>query len=177
MALRTRYFDLIKQVAAAHNLDPILVEAVVVKESSGNTDAFRFEPDFYNRYLKLSKDWEWARKKYANPRRISSSFGLMQVMFPVAVEDGYPKADPPEWLFIPEVGLEYGCRRLRRLQMWAEATGAAVDPHQRLLASLAAYNGGKGSNLPTSQPLRNGSYARAVYQIYTQLKVEHAGNL
>jgi len=175
MPLRTRYFDLIEQVAAKHDLDPLLVEAVVVKESSGNADAFRFEPDFYNRYLKLSPGWEWARKKYANPRRISSSYGLMQVMFPVAVEDGYPKTDPPELMFLPEVALEYGCRRLRRLREWSEEAGPTVDPHQRLLASLAAYNGGKGSNLPGTQPLRNGSYARAVLQIYTQLKVEHGG--
>ena len=44
--IRTRYFPEIVKAATDYKLDPILVEAVVVQESSGNADSFRFEPMF-----------------------------------------------------------------------------------------------------------------------------------
>lgn len=164
---RTRYTALIAEVALAYKLEPVLVEAVVLKESAGNTDAFRFEVNFYNRYLKVAPEWAWARQKYANPRRISSSYGLMQVMWVVALEEGYSKDVPPEGLFVPKVGLVYGCRRLQKLMLWAKGF-PAVDPDNQLLAALASYNGGRGGNTPGSI-LRNGAYARDVLKIRDSL--------
>ena len=43
----TPYRALIERTAAAHGLDADLVEAIVIAESNGCTDAFRHEPDFY----------------------------------------------------------------------------------------------------------------------------------
>src|SRR5690349_19412236 len=74
----------IEEVARAHALDPDLIEAVVLTESSGRTDAFRHEPDFYRRYLQGKPEWAGT-----NPRRVASSYGLMQVMYPVAKELGF----------------------------------------------------------------------------------------
>ncbi len=146
----------IAAAAAARSLDPALVTAIVAQESDFATDAFRFEPKFWARYL--SKLPEYAG---ANPRRVSSSYGLMQIMYPTALEVGYDKAQPPELLFIPEVGLEFGCRRLRALVDWANGF-PGVKPTVALRAALAAYNGGRGGNKPTDQPLRNGLYADQV---------------
>lgn len=175
--MRSRYWTEIVATATVFALDPILVEAVVVQESSGNTDAFRFEPAFYDRYIKISPDWEWARKKYANPRRMSSSYGLMQIMWPVALEDGFPRESPPELLFVPEIGLKWGCTRLRTLVNWADKGWPQVAPTVRLRAILASYNGGRGGNRPTDMPLRNTSYANSVLKTYTQLQAEHAQSL
>ena len=156
MALSTRFWPLIQEVAAKHSFDPILIEAMVVQESSGNTDAFRFEPDFWNRYMKGKP--EHVGK---NPRRVSSSYGLMQVMYQVAIERGFPASLAPESLFIPELGLEWGCKHLSYLRAWTSTL--AVDEATRKLAMIAAYNGGKGGNDPTKySPLRNAKYAREV---------------
>lgn len=124
----TLYRDLVEREAAALGLDPDLVEAIVWVESSGLTDAFRFEPGFWRRYLA-------AKPEYAgqNPRRVSSSYGLMQVMYPTAQEHGF--GWPPERLFEPEVGLRYGCLHLRALLEWANGE---VDK------ALGAYNAGRG---------------------------------
>ncbi len=125
----TDYRDLIVSKAALYGLDVDLVEAVVVTESSGHTDAFRHEPLFYQKYLRGKEPWiAW------NPRRIGSSYGLMQVMAPVAYELGL--TGPPERLFLPEIGLQYGCKKLHQLMQWADGNAAKA---------LGAYNAGQGN--------------------------------
>src|SRR6185295_18189918 len=100
----TLYRELIETAAVTHRLDADLLEALIITESSGLTDAFRFEPEFYKRYLAKNKKWAGQ-----NPRRISSSYGLCQVMFTTALEHDFPYLEP-EYLFVPTIGLEWGCR-------------------------------------------------------------------
>ena len=135
----------IAEVAAAHGLDPRVVEAVVMVESSGRTHAYRYEAGFWAKYLANHPDY-----RGAVPERASASYGLMQVMYPVAREMGLTSPDP-EVLFVPRVGLDYGCRKLASLMKWAEGD---------LVRALAAYNGGKGGN--TTPPYRNLAYAERV---------------
>jgi soluble lytic murein transglycosylase-like protein len=162
----TRYRKEIEAAAKTYGLDPQLVEAIVLTESAGNTDAFRFEPNYYNRYLKPKKLYPGQ-----NPRRVSSSYGLMQIMYDVAKERGYPDSLLPEHLFFPEVGLAWGCKHLRMLFDWAnEPQFAACSEQDKLEAVLASYNGGRGDNKPTQKPLRNASYVRKVLANLTLLK-------
>jgi soluble lytic murein transglycosylase-like protein len=100
----------------------------------------------------------------------------MQVMYPVAVERGMPVELYPESLFVPELGLEYGCRQLRYLLDWANEGWPDLPEPVRLAAALAAYNGGKGGNRPTDQPNRNASYAKGVLANYAVLVKERAGS-
>lgn len=148
------YRPLIEGVAARFGLDPLVVAAVCWQESGFSADGFRFEPKFWNRYLKHVPRWS-----AHNPRRISSSYGLMQVMAVVAIEDGTLLAtEPPEVLFTPERGLIAGCTRLLNLSTWAYRLPLSEADKQ--LATLAAYNGGRGAN--DKPPFRNGAYAREV---------------
>jgi soluble lytic murein transglycosylase-like protein len=146
----TPYRQLIELLAKGYDLDPNLVEAVVIAESSGCTDAFRFEPAFFTRYLQ-------AKPEYANqnPRRVSSSYGLCQVMYTTAQEHGY--SGLPEGLFVPDVGLRYGCLHLRKVFAWAGG-----DTRK----ALAAYNGGQG-NWNGTEPQR---YAVRVLKLYDSVK-------
>jgi soluble lytic murein transglycosylase-like protein len=150
----TAYRDLIERVATGYALDPNLVEAVVIAESSGYTDAFRFEPDFYRRYLA-------AKPEYANqnPRRVSSSYGLMQVMYTTAQQHGY--SGLPEGLFVPDVGLRYGCIHLVKMLTWADG---------EVRKALAAYNGGQG-NWKATYPQQ---YASRVLKLHESVKAAHA---
>lgn len=144
------YKELIKTAAENASLDPYLVAAVVWQESAFNADAFRFEPQFWNRYLKLNPKY-----KHLNPRRVSSSYGLTQCMYCRVHEDKLTDNDalPPEHLFVPELNLRTGCQLLAELLRWS---GGRVD------SACAAYNGGRGGNKPTDVPLRNGKYAAEV---------------
>ena len=152
------YKSLIAETAVRYGLNVPTVAAICWKESSFNTDAFRYEPDFWNRYLKPKPQY-----RHLNPRRVSSSYGLMQVMYCRVLEDKVADNDAwdPELLFIPVNGLDIGCAFFLELVQWAATK--TTDPAQVRLAALAAYNGGRGGNDPSKDnPLRNGTYAREV---------------
>lgn len=157
----TSYRAEIEAIAAQFHLEPDLVEAVVLTESSGKTHAYRFEPGFWQRYLKGKPQYDGAV-----PERVSSSYGLMQVMYPVACELGFD--DPPETLFVPTIGLYWGCRKLRSLLDWSK---------QDIDQAIAAYNGGKGGN--ERPPYRNQHYVdkvkRNLERIQMQREIDEAG--
>src|SRR6478752_2040666 len=132
--------------AAKVSLDPNLVEAVVLQESAGRAAAYRFEPAFWERYMKDDPKWFGME-----PRRVSASYGLMQVMYPVAVEHGFTQ--DPEYLFVPSIGLEYGTVLLAELVLWARGD---------VRKALGAYNGGRGGwDRPIPQ-----HYATSVMSFY-----------
>lgn len=164
------YKTLIAEVADKYGIEPALLAGLVWKESEFNTDAYRFEPDFHNRYLKLNPKY-----RHLNPRRVSASYGLAQVMYCRVHEDKLADNDalPPEHLFVPELGLDTGCRFLLELVKWAMDQGATGP----LIAecALAAYNGGRGGNHPLKdKPLRRAVYARDVLARAAVLRREYA---
>lgn len=151
--IRTDYSRDIADVAAQIGLDADWLEAQVIIESSGKTDAFRYEPDFYRRYLENKP--EWARW---NARRVSSSYGLLQVMFPVAVEHGFD--GEPEELFLPKTGLYWGALIMKRLLDWSGGDRTKA---------LVAYNGGKGSAMKLPYPIAPATYAAKVTAVRDRL--------
>ena len=158
-----------ESMAMTHGIDPDLVEAVCWIESSGQTHAYRYEPQFWRRYM-LGKA-EWVN---ALPERVSASYGLMQVMFATAVEHGYPRIQPPEYLFVPIVGLEYGCKVLARRIRKASAMAPDSPEDVRIRAALASYNGGWKDNRPDSLPDRNAAYASKVLDKMAAVKSARA---
>ncbi len=164
------YKQTIADVAKEYSLPASVVAAMVWKESSFNADAFRFEQDFWNRYLKRNPLYNTR-----NPRQVSSSYGLMQVMYCRVQEDKIVANDhlPPEHLFEPAENLRVGCCYLRELIDWALRLGVTADV--ALTAALAAYNGGRGGNHPLKDnPLRNGYYARDVLSRQRVMEKEYA---
>jgi soluble lytic murein transglycosylase-like protein len=145
MKVNTRFFrSLIDAVARRHGLDPLVVEAICLTESSGLASAYRYEPRFWLQYLADKEPY-----KGLMPQRVSASYGLMQVMFPTAQQHGY--TGEPEGLFVPATALDYGCRHLRWL---LDRCGG------RLEQALAQYNGGAGGN--QQPPYRNQPYVSKV---------------
>lgn len=150
----TEYRKDIEVVASLRQIDPDLVEAIVLVESSGQADAFRHEPGFWKKYL--ADNPRYAGK---NPRRVSSSYGLMQIMYPTAVDLGF--RHDPEMLFLPGVNLDYGTKYLKSLLTWADGN---------VERAVRAYNGGKGgANKPITAP-----YWRKVQKALAQIKAERA---
>ena len=124
----TDYQPEIEAAAKKYGLDPDLVTAVVVKESSGRTNAYRYEPDVWGWFKDNPKNQGF------NKYRAAASYGLMQVLFATATDYGW--SSDPEYFFLPKVGLDMGCRHLAELIRWAKGD---------LLRALEAYNGGKGN--------------------------------
>ncbi len=143
--------------ATQHQLEPDLVIAVCLVESSGRTSAYRYEPQFWRRYMAADPKWVGAV-----PERVSASYGLMQVMYPVAREMGMAADQPPESLFVPANGLQFGCRKLREVLTWSKGD---------IAAGLAAYNGGKTKdNKPGVQPKRNQAYVDKVLAALSKVR-------
>lgn len=162
----------------ALGLDPLLVEAVVLQESSGNPWAWNPEPHY--RWL-----WDVASGRpfraltpeenasevpppdFPAPRGAprdsewwgqQASWGLMQIMGAVAREAGFQGTFLTQ-LCEPDPNLAYGCRHLKGL---LDRYGG--DRRKALLA----YNGGPAAAL--QNPAFNESYATEVMARWDELK-------
>ena len=150
------YKDMIANVAAEVGVNRATVAAICWQESSFNADAFRFERGYWNRYLAKLPQWQGA-----NPRRVSSSYGLMQMMYPNIFEDHIASTATPEQLFDPLFNLQCGSKHYLMLVDWAETKTQVTG--LVLMSALASYNGGRGGNDPSKDnPLRNAAYAKQV---------------
>lgn len=117
--------------ARAAGLDGALLFAVIQTESGWNPRAYRYEPAFYTRYIQ-GKDLQtlWG----GSPRRISASYGLGQLMYTTALENGFSRSRPPEDLYDPETNIDLTIRLLTRL---LKRYGGNVRD------AVAAYNSGR----------------------------------
>ena len=137
---------MVQQVAAAHELDPALVCAVIEQESCWNPWAMRYEPAFFAKYVAslYTNNKVSATEAYAR----GFSWGLMQVMGQVAREAGF---DSPflSALCDPEQGIAIGCKVLRK----------KFDAMQGdLTRALLAWNGGGNSAYPAQVLARQARY-------------------
>lgn len=99
---------LILRVADTYNLDYDLLRAQVDVESAGDAWAFRYEPAFFERYIRNRPTVAGARY---GPLA-ACSFGLMQIVLETAIELGFDES--PERLFDPRVGLAFGAKYLQK---------------------------------------------------------------
>jgi soluble lytic murein transglycosylase-like protein len=177
--------------AARQSIEPDLIEALIEQESTYDPYAWNPEPRY--RYL-------WNVRTAAPFRVVSAaelaakfppadfhaiagdadqewwgqqaSWGLMQLMGAVAREEGFLGPFLTE-LCDPQTNLELGCARFASLVRWASRlyTGLASAGQAAIrMSALAAWNGGKGGNAPTSVPLRNKDYALRVLARYDRIR-------
>jgi len=123
----TDYDAEIAVAASEHGIDPRLLTALVLTESSGRADAFRYEKNVATWFMKNPKAAGLCE------RRACSSYGLCQVLYATATDYGF--STEPEYLFIPRANLDLGARILKDLLRWARGDEAKA---------LQAYNGGRG---------------------------------
>ena len=124
-----------------HKLDPELVAAIVMTESSGNKYAIRYEPAFLVRYVEPTMDdSRFASCGHRITEKISraTSWGLMQVMGLVARENGF-KGKFLSQLCNPKIGLDMGCFHFAKLLRRHDGDN---------IRGLLAYNGGSDTGYP-----------------------------
>lgn len=129
MSPSTPYDPLIQQVANNYRWPFDLLQAQVLVESSGDPNAFRYEPAFFEHYI-LGKDPATVPGVKFGPLA-ACSFGLLQILLETALELGF--TDRPEMLFVPRIGLAWGTQYLTRCL----ARVGGEDYHQ----ALQRYNG------------------------------------
>jgi soluble lytic murein transglycosylase-like protein len=142
----------IDMVSSKHNLDPDLVEAFVMQESSGNTNAVRVEFGFYEKYCKPMPMNDTEKMCRA------MSWGLMQILGQTAREIGFNGKFLTE-LLDPIIGLEYGCKYLsHKIAGYAELDDA-----------IAAYNSGTPIKKINGGYI-NQHYVDGIHEYYKHIK-------
>jgi soluble lytic murein transglycosylase-like protein len=118
--------DLIAEIAPKYDINPLVLTAIVERESGGKNNAIRFEPGQMARAAKLSKNPE-------QQRMLASSHGVAQVMGWWAPQLGIDWSD----LYDPETNLEVACKIMKH----------GMDRHKgerkakQIRLALAEYNG------------------------------------
>lgn len=132
---------------ARYNLPPLLVKSICYCESSFNERAFRHEPAFWTNYLRNNPEW-----KDKDPAIVSSSYGLMQLMWTTAWALGFRGTQEDLWK--PDTNVDLGCKLLRQLiDKVIETVPSKQYPWLSPLdIALARYNGGKTKN-PNVEPV------------------------
>lgn len=142
-----QYHDLILGAAKTHQLNPLLIAAVIHQESGGRAYAMRKEEGFYQKYIKPKRTRDELLGYVPPQERVTLeterglrafSFGLMQIMGQTAREAGFASDDLAE-LLIPSNNIAVGCRILRRKLEVSEG-----DQYFALLR----YNGGANEMYP-----------------------------
>lgn len=138
---------LIHTVAKSYALDPLLVEAICITESSKNPYATRYEPgwSYFTKIDHYAKRCVPAITSETERVQQAMSWGLMQIMGSVARELGF--IDNLSMLVVPEVNLKLGCRHFIRLKR----EGYTVNDQ------IAAYNAG------SARKAANGLYVNQQY--------------
>ena len=104
------YRPIIEGCSAAHGIPTAVIFGIISQESAWDTWAMRYEPDFTARYVVAAFPKSTPTFRVQN----GSSWGLMQTMGLVARELGYK--DNLLYLLRPEIGIEWGCRKLAALE-------------------------------------------------------------
>lgn len=143
-----------------------LLKAIGVVESNLKPNAYRFEPKYWERYMKDNPEW-----KDRDPKEVSSSYGIMQIMYPTAVAAGF--TGPPEELFNPVISIRLGAKLF--MSWYNEALklkGCKAWPTE---IALARYNGGKVGNPRDDGTLRNQEYVDKVKVAYWKVRQSMRG--
>jgi len=148
---RSKIESMCKTIATFNGVDQDLVIAIADVESAYNPQAIRYEPHY---------KWLFKVEEFAPKNNISKdteeilqkcSIGVMQVMGAVARELGHTNSLVD--LFQPEIGIKYGCLKLRELML---KHGSEADV-------ISAYN--QGSPRKKEGKYENQGYVDKVQRI------------
>lgn len=163
----TKYDQIFCLMSKKYKIPKLLLKAVAIRESALLPDAYRMEQKFWEKYCKENPEW-----MNEDPTIVSASWGLMQLMYVVAVEIGFKKGRPPEDLCDPVINIELGAKKLRLIldTLYKYKT---PDKNFMLLPieiCLSRYNGGGWKNPSDEGILRNQKYADKVMRTWGELR-------
>lgn len=132
-------FRAFPDVEDANGLPAGVLDAVIQQESGGVPDANRYEPKFFERYIRgvskadLRGVWPGNASEDTERYGRATSWGLMQVLGQVARELGYDRTFFTSLCSNPVLGVQFGARHL----------AAKLKKYGNLPDALSAYNAGK----------------------------------
>lgn len=144
-------------IAKKYRLEKNLLKAMATIESSGDARAYQYEPKFFEQVLSLQDAW-----KDKDPKIVSASYGLFQIMFTTAWQLGF--RGQAEDLYNPVINTELGAKLLRQLKIRVRTT-----PNIHLWPldiALARWHGGSMGNPGADGLLQDQPYVNKVLGVY-----------
>lgn len=141
---------LINELAKEQHINPIILKAIIEKESGGRWDRIRFEPHLLKGFKKEKNMTEAEHQMFA------TSIGLMQVVY--GIHRHHCGLSSYSELFDREKNLRCGIRVLKECLDRNKGSGGAS---MVLRKALGCYNGDK-----------SGAYADSVMQVLADMMVE-----
>lgn len=147
---------IIKRLGQRYGVDPFLIAAICMTESSGR------------QYVtKLEENYRWLYEPEACAKKFkcsledeitgqSTSYGLMQIMGAVMREYGFK--DSFDKAFEPETNVDYGTKHLAKF----------LKKYQRLESAISAYNAGSPRHRPDTTQYENQKYVDTVMGYWAQ---------
>ena len=147
-------------IAKKYRLEKTLIKAMAIVESALDVRAYRHEPMFWDRYLKNNVEW-----KDKDPKIVSASFGVLQIMFTTAWSLGF--RGQAEDLYNPVINVELGTKLMRQLLSNIQIQGIDIKYQiWPIKIMLSRYNGGSVGNPRSDGSLRNQSYVDKVFKVW-----------
>jgi hypothetical protein len=155
--------------ANKYKLKKLLLKAIAICESSLDEHAYRYEPEFFRRYLADNPEW-----KDKDPAIVSASHGLYQLMWTTAWHLGFRGTQDDLWN--PVINTELAGKLLRRLLDEVDADGICERHFELSPISvvLSRHNGGNRDNPSADGKLRNQKYVDKVMRTWNELKIKEA---
>jgi len=152
-----------------YRVPKLMLKALAIRESALRPDAYRYEPKFWEKYLKDNPEWEGE-----DPALVSASWGLCQLMYVVAVELGFKKGRTGEELCDPVVNIELAAKKLRLILDTINKHGVCIKhyPLHPLCVALSRYNAGGKNNPSDSGILKSQKYINGILKTWQELQTE-----
>jgi hypothetical protein len=105
----------------SQGIDSNMTKAIIKQESNGNTNAIRCEQSYESNWKEYAKSCiqygcngliDLPQGRF---HKVSCSYGLMQIMYPTAMEACKDIVTTPESLFDPAINVECGTRYLKKM--------------------------------------------------------------
>lgn len=167
----TKFDGIFCLMSKKYKVPKLILKAMAIQESALLPDAYRMEEDFWETYLDGTEEWGAEERTV-----VSASWGLMQLMYVVAVELGFKKGRSGEELCDPVVNIELGAKKLRLIldTMYKYKTPDRNFDMLPIKMAIAKYNGGGGAGPDKEGNLRKRpeKHADKVMKIWTELREE-----
>ncbi|MDD5007265.1 MAG: lytic transglycosylase domain-containing protein [Syntrophorhabdaceae bacterium] len=152
-------------VSKKYRLKKLLLKASATCESSLDERAYRYEPEFFRRYLADKPEW-----KDQDPAIVSASYGLFQIMWTTAWYLGFRGTQEDLWN--PVINANLGAKLLRQLldEVAKEGVCNTYFELSPITVALCRYNGGNRNNPAPDGTLRNKKYSDRVMRTFEELK-------
>ncbi len=161
MALSEKELDRIFcMMGRKYKIKRLILKAIGIVESNLEERAYRFEPKYWERYMKGKPEWEGR-----DVAEVSASYGLMQIMYGTAVWLGFKGTG--EELYNPVINIELGAKLLRKLLDKVKSESSALWSVE---IALAKFNGGAWKNPDKFGKLRTQKYVDKVLDNWCKLK-------